>query len=262
MHNKTVVILKKSNNDQIYESLRLEEARIMIHTMRDNIEAMPLKECSVLVLDCGVDIKNGLCALKNLKAVRPDLPVVFIADSTSDNTAVDALRLGAREYFKKPVRINELKDIIEKLICLKDASKEKRTPLRNNIQLKIRETFIQFSSALPENIFQSVCYIEDELLSEEINIKNINLDALAKRANLSKYHFIRVFKKNTGMSPMQFIIYMKINKAKELLRRDDYKVSRVAMDVGFQDISNFIKQFKKVTGFTPTDYKGSLLNNL
>lgn len=259
MQKITVLIIQKSNNHQMYDSLRLEKARIVFHTMRDNIESMPLNQCSVMVLDCGFDIKNGFNALTNIKSVRPDLPIIFIADAVLDNTAIDAFRLGARECFRKPVRMNELKDIIDRLINLKDTSKEKRIPLKNNIQLNIQENLIHFSSRFPENIFQSVCHIEDELLSGESDIGDINLDILAKKANLSKYHFTRVFKKTTGMSPMKFVTYMKINKAKELLKRDDYNVSKVALDVGFQDLSNFIKQFKKSTGLTPSSYKASLL---
>lgn len=51
---------------------------------------------------------------------------------------------------------------------------------------------------------------------------------------------------------------MRIEKAKELLKKDDFNISTTAATVGFNDISSFIKQFKRLTGMTPSSYRKSL----
>ncbi len=57
------------------------------------------------------------------------------------------------------------------------------------------------------------------------------------------------------MNPMKFVTLLRIERAKELLKRNDFTVSLVANEVGFKDLSNFIRQFKKNTGVTPTMYR-------
>ena len=82
---------------------------------------------------------------------------------------------------------------------------------------------------------------------------------MAREAGLSLYYFCREFKKSTGKSPKKFIIYQRIEKAKELLRRD-FKITDIAINVGFNDLPSFNKQFKKIIGMTPTEYRNFLKN--
>jgi AraC family transcriptional regulator len=76
---------------------------------------------------------------------------------------------------------------------------------------------------------------------------------------MSKHHFCRVFKRHLGISPLQFFIRMRVERAKELLKNRALSVSMVALEVGFNDISNFIKHFKKVTGITPSAFRKRVL---
>lgn len=59
------------------------------------------------------------------------------------------------------------------------------------------------------------------------------------------------------MNPMKFVTALRIERAKELLKKNDLTVSLVAKEVGFKDLSNFSRQFKKVTGVTPTAYRST-----
>ena len=81
---------------------------------------------------------------------------------------------------------------------------------------------------------------------------------LANQANVSKYHFCRLFKRRMGTTPMQFVLARRIIRAKELLRREGLTISMVAAEAGFSELSSFTEQFKKFTGKTPTQYRKSL----
>jgi transcriptional regulator GlxA family with amidase domain len=87
---------------------------------------------------------------------------------------------------------------------------------------------------------------------------DLSLDKLSAEAGMSKHHFCRIFKRHLGLSPMHLLTHIRIEKAKELLRTTSLSISVVAMDVGFNDLSSFIKHFKRQTGRTPTGYKKSL----
>ena len=77
---------------------------------------------------------------------------------------------------------------------------------------------------------------------------------LAAIANLSPYHFIRLFRNNIGQTPHQYILQQRIEKAKYLLQHQEISVSEIAVIVGFCDQSHFTKYFKRIVGVTPKQY--------
>ncbi|WP_310604158.1 helix-turn-helix domain-containing protein [Anaerosporobacter sp.] len=86
--------------------------------------------------------------------------------------------------------------------------------------------------------------------------KKISIDEMAQVAFVSKYHFIRNFKQEIGLTPHQFQIQNRIRKAQKLLQQTE-KITEVALDTGFCDQSHFIKQFEKIVRLTPSKYKMS-----
>lgn len=84
---------------------------------------------------------------------------------------------------------------------------------------------------------------------------NIKIEDLAMQANVSKDHFIRMFKKETRMTPMQYISQKKIEKAQLLLITEDKTVKEIAFMLSYNDQSYFNRLFKKHTGISPLNYR-------
>lgn len=82
-------------------------------------------------------------------------------------------------------------------------------------------------------------------------------DQLSNDFFISKYHMIRVFKSNFGLTPHQYQMQNKVRLAKELLKDYD-TIVEVALDAGFCDQSHLNKWFKKFVGINPSEYKESL----
>lgn len=95
-------------------------------------------------------------------------------------------------------------------------------------------------------IINSIDYINDCLASK------ITLDELAANSSLSKYHFLRLFKKNMGLTPHHYIVTQRIHKAKELVLSGE-SLSQVSLNVGFSDQSHFIRNFRKIYGYSPKE---------
>lgn len=85
--------------------------------------------------------------------------------------------------------------------------------------------------------------------------EKICIDKLSEKACMSKATFYRLFKRELGISPNDFILSEKINKAKQLLTNPKAKVTAVSYALGFSDANYFIKAFKKVVGITPGKYQ-------
>ncbi len=88
-----------------------------------------------------------------------------------------------------------------------------------------------------------------DFIGDSIEV-NLTLDLLAQNCSLSKYHFLRVFKKEIGMTPHSFIINERINRANILLQ-NGVSISEASQSVGFSDQSHFTRNFKKYFGYTP-----------
>ena len=87
--------------------------------------------------------------------------------------------------------------------------------------------------------------------------QNISLDDLAETTRMNKYHLAKEFKRYTGFSPHDYLIWIRINQAKILLRSTNLPANKIAHEVGIHDINNFNYLFKKKVGMTPIQYRNS-----
>ena len=85
--------------------------------------------------------------------------------------------------------------------------------------------------------------------------EEISLERLAALAGLSKFHFQRLFKAATGVSPSRYQIDLRVNEARRLLRETKMSVVDVALEVGYANPSHFARLFRKETGLSPSDYR-------
>lgn len=95
------------------------------------------------------------------------------------------------------------------------------------------------------------------------NLKeNYTLDSLAHTFHINKYKLIKEFKEFFFLPPMQYLLDLRLKKAKELLRLSDLKIAEIAEKTGFSNTNYFIHLFKKKTGFSPTDFRNHQLSSL
>ncbi|MDQ4131859.1 MAG: AraC family transcriptional regulator [Actinomycetota bacterium] len=83
----------------------------------------------------------------------------------------------------------------------------------------------------------------------------LDLDALARAAHVSKYHFARSFTETYGETPMRYLIRRRIERAQDLLRSANLTVTEVCMMVGFSSLGSFSSRFRELVGESPTQYR-------
>ena len=111
-----------------------------------------------------------------------------------------------------------------------------------------RKTTRRDPSPSPRVVRRAQLFITDHLAQD------LTLAEIAAAVNLSPFHFSRVFKQHTGLSPYQFLLQQRIERAKQLLLRDQHSISAVALEVGFYDQSHFSLHFKRLCRMTPGQF--------
>ena len=92
-------------------------------------------------------------------------------------------------------------------------------------------------------------------LTEQYTCEDFSVTALAEQAEMSEVHFRRCFKQIYHVSPQQYLIELRLTKARELLQYDTTPIAEVAMISGFSDACYFSRLFKKKTGYSPFEYR-------
>jgi AraC-like DNA-binding protein len=83
------------------------------------------------------------------------------------------------------------------------------------------------------------------------------LAEMARAANLSPYHFLRTFRRVTGVTPHQWLLRARLRQAAERLAASRDRVTDIALDVGFDDLSNFMRSFRAEFGVSPRRYRSA-----
>lgn len=111
----------------------------------------------------------------------------------------------------------------------------------------------EFHGGLP---IRQLHKVEDHV--REHLAEDISVDGLAEVVELSPFHFSRVFKQTTGMSPLQFVTRERITRAQQLMRETSRSIIDVALEVGYASPSHFTKVFRRVTGVAPNEFRTAL----
>ena len=88
--------------------------------------------------------------------------------------------------------------------------------------------------------------------------QDLSLEGMSRQTDISPYYFSKLFKHKTGVTFIDYLTNLRIEKAKELLADPSKSMKEICSEVGYSDPNYFSRIFKKVTGKTPTEYKDGL----
>ncbi len=93
-----------------------------------------------------------------------------------------------------------------------------------------------------------------EYIHEHLS-QNVKLADLATLLDMSQFHFSHLFKQSLGISPYQYLLQQRIERAKKLLKQTERSIMDIALECGFNSHSHLSKQFRQITGTTPKMYR-------
>ena len=85
--------------------------------------------------------------------------------------------------------------------------------------------------------------------------EDIDLEAAARQAGLSPWHFLRLFSRVVGVTPHQYLLRARLRNAARMLATDERPVTDIALDAGFADLSNFVRSFRRAAGVSPRQFR-------
>jgi AraC-like DNA-binding protein/ElaB/YqjD/DUF883 family membrane-anchored ribosome-binding protein len=107
----------------------------------------------------------------------------------------------------------------------------------------------------PEPALKTATLEKIQVYVGELAVVNLTLPQLAAKACMSRFHFARLFRRSTGLSPHQYIVSQRIDRAKEMLCCSREPIAEIAMVVGFVDQSHLTRHFKRIIGATPARFR-------
>lgn len=94
-----------------------------------------------------------------------------------------------------------------------------------------------------------------KIMRELVPAEDVSLGRIAALSGLSKFHFVRLFKSCTGLSPIQYYNRLKTDHVKQQLRHTDAGITDITYRMGYSDISTFEKSFRKICLMSPSQYR-------
>jgi len=84
----------------------------------------------------------------------------------------------------------------------------------------------------------------------------LDLEQVARQSGVSVFHFLRMFARVTGVTPHQYLVRARLRRAAKLLAQGTLSVGAIAYEVGFGDLSNFVRTFHRAAGRAPREFRG------
>lgn len=188
-------------------------------------------EIGLVLMDVMMPGASGTDVLKEIRKTDPDLDIIILTGHSSKEVAIEALEGRAAGYIEKPLNLKQLKEAVEKVMDKKISGLDVGAM---DINSKIEKV---------KHFVQRNCF------------KKIGLNEAARVVCLSPKYLSRVFKERCHISFVQFRLKIKIEEAKKLLKKTGYNINQISDKLGYENTESFIRQFKKLTKKTPTEFR-------
>jgi YesN/AraC family two-component response regulator len=196
----------------------------------------------LLLTDIRMPVIDGLELLKQVTLNYPYIKTIIISGYSEFEYAKQAIKYGVKDYLLKPLEPDELREALTAI----------KVSLENETQALLRQLARNApGNQTPEEIVAIVARFIKENFTQEIN-----LNSLAKSFNFNASYLSKLFKKHYDETPVKYLLALRINEAKHLLRgRPELDVKTVGELVGYPDPFYFSRVFKQMTGKSPSEFR-------
>lgn len=199
----------------------------------------------ILLSDIEIPPANGLELLSLIRDQNLKTKCIFLSAYAEFTYAQEAVRLGAFDYILQPAPYEKIKEAVMRLIETYNLSGTKNNKEQTNRQ--IPDLVEELDKEDPIEILKN--HIRANLDQE------LGRQELAEMVHLNPDYLSRLFKRETGLSLIQFILQERILLAKHMLLETSVPISLIALKTGFTNFSYFSQVFKRETDLSPQEFR-------
>lgn len=203
-------------------------------------EAIQNNQPHCIITDYMMPIMNGLDFIKALCTAKIKTPTIMLTARTDEKAKFEILRLGIDDYVTKPFNEEELKIKVKNLIQNHEDRKSFEANIKKEVVDRDQKEEIEFIQQL------------NTVIQSEISTSTFDIKQLAENLNVSERTLHRKVKLATGLTPNQYIRFLKLNKARVLIESGEYNtLKEIALSIGMSNQSYFADLYEKQFGKRP-----------
>ena len=185
----------------------------------------------LIIIDERLPDTKGTDLLEKVYAISPNIRTIILTGYSSKEVAIDAVKNQATDYIEKPLTSQKIEEIRNLLLSAPYGEKDRHT---SGIKGKVEQA---------------------KYFAQRNYNKKLTLEDVASEVCLSPKYLSRVFKKNTGISFMDYKLNLRMAKAKELLIESGDNIEEISYKLGYRNPESFGKMFRKVANLAPREYR-------
>ena len=197
----------------------------------------------VIITDIRMPHMDGLEMLQHVRALLPDAHILVISGYSEFEYAKKACSFGVNDYILKPIDHQELSNDLDTIA--KQISRN-----------KTGQPTVKARPATQDSDDSVIQHAKNYIRAHYAD--NLSRETVASAVYLDSAYFSRIFKLKTGVSFIEFLTTVRMEKAIELLSTQ-MSITDIAAAVGYQHRNRFISNFRKYSGYTPNDYRRKFL---
>lgn len=247
---KKVILLIEDNEDfRFYLKDNLREL-YTIHEAADGREGWRKTLAlhpDLIVSDISMPLTNGIDLCKKIKSDERtrQIPVILLTALAGERIELESLETGATDYITKPFNFEILLSKIRNVLA------------HNEVVKKTYQRQVQAAPAAIEPASADEAFLQHvlELIEKNMDNPEFSVGELGGQFHTSRSTFYKRLLLLTGKTPVEFIRYIRLKRAAELLEKSQLTVSEIAYSVGFNDPKYFAQNFKTEYNVVPTAYR-------
>ena len=206
-----------------------------------------------IITDVMMPVMDGLTMVHQIKQNKDicHIPIIVLSAKASLEDRLQGLKEGIDDYITKPFSALYLKlrvrNIIAQRHMLQQSYVEQLKPDNDETYQLDSPQIVDADREMMQKLM--------EFLETHISDTNLRIEDLADAVHLGRSVFYGKIKSIVGMTPVDFLRHIRMQRAGELIRRSNYSFSQIAYEVGYSDPKYFSKCFKKETGMSPSEYR-------
>lgn len=178
------------------------------------------------------------------------IPIILLTAKAGDENKYRGLEAGAEDYISKPFNMEMLTLKVNRIL-----ERQKKTRDQFKHKVDITTSDVQITTMDEKFVKKAVALVEANISTSEFLVED-----LCREMGMSRVYFYKKILSLTDKTPSEFIRFIRLKRAADLLEKSQLFVNEVAFQVGFNDPKYFRKYFKDEFGISPNEYKKKFLN--